>query len=271
MPKPKITIDQQNPPTAELQALARSIHNLFPQWDLRLHKELDSTNAEARRMALTLGGIAWPRVFLTDFQTAGRGRQERQWVAPPGSSLLVSLSGPRKIFPEPTSALPLCVGHWVMESLQNIGLTGAELKWPNDVLVDGKKIAGILCETAGEGIVIGFGLNLRQTEEELPKIDDGKPPATSVRAILGEQFPGWLPCALTILGWVLEAIEHPPQTRALLEEYCENCATLGTSVTYQDARHGRQTGVAKGIDPTGALIVDVEGIGRRLVASPLED
>ena len=126
--------------------------------------EVDSTNAEALRLAPTLSGPCW---ILARWQTAGRGRLGRRWTDPTGNfavSLALSLDEPpaRKALRSFVAALAL---HDALVSLT--GLSGAfTLKWPNDVLLNGGKLSGILLETGADGIlVVGIGVNLRSAPE----------------------------------------------------------------------------------------------------------
>jgi BirA family transcriptional regulator, biotin operon repressor / biotin---[acetyl-CoA-carboxylase] ligase len=126
--------------------------------------EVDSTNAEALRRAPSLAGPCW---FLARRQTAGRGRLGRRWTDPSGNlaaSLALPLDEPsaRKALRSFVAALAL---HDALGALT--GLSGAfALKWPNDVLLNGGKLSGILLETGGEGmLVVGIGVNLRSAPE----------------------------------------------------------------------------------------------------------
>ncbi len=270
MPKPAITVDQKTEVSEELQMLGRSVFNLFPHWDIRLFGELDSTNAEARRITLTLGGDAWARLILTDFQSQGRGRMERVWEAPPCSSLMATIMAPRKIFITPTSLLPLAVGCWLAEGLERNGVKDIAIKWPNDVLVTGQKIGGILCETSAAAILIGVGINLDQNREDLPERAPTEPQATSLKLVSGANYPGRLVASLTLMSALLESIENPPSAQWVLKTFRKMCCSFGTTVTFKDPLLGLTRGVAEEVDETGALIVNVEGHGRRLVTNMLD-
>lgn len=128
---------------------------------------LDSTNARALELAgdLTNAGLA----ILADEQTAGRGQYGRTWSAPPGSSALLSVL----VFPPPELRRPVLLTAWaavsVCELIQQIVDLPAKIKWPNDVLLQGKKVCGILIEqrTLGDHVatVVGIGLNINQPRE----------------------------------------------------------------------------------------------------------
>ncbi|OZY39480.1 biotin--[acetyl-CoA-carboxylase] ligase [Pseudomonas fragi] len=132
-------------------------------WPVLIHHSLDSTNAEALR-AID-GGAAAPFVVTAERQTAGRGRRGRKWVSPFAENIYYSLvlrmdGGMRQL-----EGLSLVVGLAVLSALRAVGLSDAGLKWPNDVLVGNKKIAGILLELVGDPadvchVVLGIGINV---------------------------------------------------------------------------------------------------------------
>ena len=132
-------------------------------WPVLIHHSLDSTNAEALR-AIDRGAAA-PFVVTAERQTAGRGRRGRKWVSPFAENIYYSLvlrmdGGMRQL-----EGLSLVVGLAVLSALRGVGITDAGLKWPNDVLVGNKKIAGILLELVGDPadvchVVLGIGINV---------------------------------------------------------------------------------------------------------------
>lgn len=139
------------------------------QWPVLVFDSLDSTNAEALRSIER--GMAAPFLVLAERQTAGRGRRGRKWVSPFAENLYYSLvlridGGMRQL-----EGLSLVVGLAVMETLRDLGIAGAGLKWPNDVLVGEKKIAGILLELVGDPadvchVVLGVGINVNMQEAD---------------------------------------------------------------------------------------------------------
>lgn len=135
-----------------------------------IHDEIDSTNAEALR--LIAAGQAAPFLVLAERQSAGRGRRGRSWVSPFAENLYFSLvlrieGGMRQL-----EGLSLVVGLAVRQALLSIGVASAGLKWPNDVLVDDRKIAGILLELVGDPadvchVVLGIGINVNMRDAEV--------------------------------------------------------------------------------------------------------
>lgn len=134
-----------------------------PAWATYVYDSIDSTNAEALRL-INAGSTA-PLVVLAERQTAGRGRRGRKWVSPFAQNLYYSLlvridGGMRQI-----EGMSLVVGLAVMHALRDSGVSEAGLKWPNDLLVGQRKIAGILLELVGDPadvchVVIGIGINV---------------------------------------------------------------------------------------------------------------
>jgi BirA family biotin operon repressor/biotin-[acetyl-CoA-carboxylase] ligase len=122
-------------------------------------------------------------VAVTEAQTEGRGRLGRSWHAPPRTSVLVSVAlAP----PVPTARLPelsLVAGDAVAEAIGAEARVAATVKHPNDVLVGGKKVAGILAEASEGRVVLGIGVNVNQTEDELPR--EAQTPPTSLRLETG--------------------------------------------------------------------------------------
>lgn len=132
-------------------------------WPSHIHHSLDSTNAEALRMVGQ--GVAAPFVVLAERQTAGRGRRGRNWVSPFAENIYYSLVLPVMGGMRQLEGLSLVVGLAVLNALREVGVSGGGLKWPNDVLVGNKKIAGILLELVGDPadvchVVLGIGINV---------------------------------------------------------------------------------------------------------------
>src|SRR5438093_7080959 len=139
---------------------------------------------EAARMEAEEGTI-----LLADEQTAGRGRLQRTWVAPPGSSLLFSV-----LFRPSLALLPrltILASLAVAAAIEECGAGPAQIKWPNDVLIEGRKVAGILLESELRGMTVayaiaGIGVNVNLDPAALPEL---AVPATSLAAALGRDLP----------------------------------------------------------------------------------
>src|SRR5690349_18419715 len=129
--------------------------------------ETGSTNADLRSHATDAD--AWPHlsVLVTRNQTAGRGRLDRTWVAPAGSALAVSILIRRALDPSMRGWIPLIAGVAMADSVAaQLPDRVVAVKWPNDVLVDERKISGILAEVAGDAIIVGAGVNTAMTEQQ---------------------------------------------------------------------------------------------------------
>lgn len=139
---------------------------------LQVAQETASTQADALAVAVPTRGCA---VFLAERQTAGQGRRGRRWISPPGAAIACSLSRRFERDAPATAGLSLAVGVALAEALHALGAGAVRLKWPNDLVVDGRKLGGILvnlrAERAACSAVVGFGLNLRLPPEAAAMID----------------------------------------------------------------------------------------------------
>lgn len=123
-------------------------------WRIHHKAETASTNLDARE------GVHGD-VFTADYQTAGRGRLDHKWLSPANTNLMMSVVlSVAGLAPEQVATLPLVAGLSVVKALD----LNCQLKWPNDVLVNGRKLAGILCERQGGTVIVGIGVNVGQTE-----------------------------------------------------------------------------------------------------------
>ena len=214
------------------------------------HRRIGSTNERARELAVA--GAPHGTVVTADEQTAGRGRQGRAWLAPPGRSLVLSLLL-RDLGPD-RAALPLAAAVAVCEACEAIAPVACAIKWPNDVWIERRKVAGILVEgRPAEGwAVVGIGLNVLTSKEELPK--DLRSSATSVA-----MAAGGAPGDLTVeraFDAVLEALGRrlSDEPGEVIAAWRRRDALLGERVRWQGGE-----GVADGIDGEGALRVRLEG------------
>jgi BirA family biotin operon repressor/biotin-[acetyl-CoA-carboxylase] ligase len=221
--------------------------------ELRTVAETGSTNDDV--LALARAGAPHGTVLLADAQTRGRGRLGRSWVSPPGANLYLSAL----LRPDlPAAALPpvtLAAAVAVAEALNEAGAR-ASIKWPNDVLLMGKKCAGILCESVVRGarvdaLVVGVGVNLNWSElpSELAAI------ATSVAGVLGRVVDRSA-FAVDLLGrlerW-LDAVFADGAAVIAAWKHLSN--TLGQRVTIADGA-ASFTGRARDLDADGALLVE---------------
>ena len=146
----------------ELASIAAALGPLAGRFDIDVLAECDSTNA--RLVARAEAGAPSGLVIVAERQTAGRGRMGRTWVSAPGDSLTFSLLW-RLPTGRPIDGLSLAVGVAIADTLTAIGIEAITLKWPNDILLGGRKLGGVLIELAASAAVIGIGLNLRLPAE----------------------------------------------------------------------------------------------------------
>jgi BirA family transcriptional regulator, biotin operon repressor / biotin---[acetyl-CoA-carboxylase] ligase len=188
-------------------------------------------------------------VAVTDHQTAGRGRLGRRWTAPPGTSITMSvlLRPPPGV---PIQQLSLVGGLAVAETVEAALDLSAQIKWPNDVMVNRRKLAGVLAE-AREGIVVlGIGLNVNQTRDELP--EDARVPAASLRTVDGVEH-----ARAPLLADLLLRLE-----RAYAAWVDQGLDGVFDGIGSRDFLRGRRVsvdglaGVGAGIDRQGRLLVD---------------
>ncbi len=217
-----------------------------------------STNADLAAAARS--GLALPgSVLATGYQTAGRGRRDRRWSAPPGTSVAVSLLvAPHDVPTERWGWLSLLAGLAVVEGLRRITPVDVALKWPNDVVAGDRKLCGILAERVetptGPACVVGMGINISLGAEQLPV-----PAATSLLLEMGEER---CPSSSRVIAAVLGAFalifaewERGDDDTALAAAYVARCATIGRRVRVQLDRDRFVDGIAEAVDSDGRLVV----------------
>ena len=220
---------------------------------------VDSTQAVA--FALAADGAADRTVVVAQAQTAGRGRRGRLWIDEPGASLLTSIILRPRLEPARLPTLSLAAGVAVVEALERVTGLKPRLKWPNDVLVDGRKLAGILLESRigpSPLVVLGIGVNLAQ--RVFPA--DLAERATSVRLATGRRVDA--DALLTALLESLDAWRTRLETEGwapIRERWRALTETLGRRVSIDGVE-----GVAVDVDEDGALIVAEGDVRRRVVA-----
>jgi BirA family biotin operon repressor/biotin-[acetyl-CoA-carboxylase] ligase len=215
-----------------------------PSWTVLEVAETGSTNADLLTWA-DAGTVPDRTVLRADHQTAGRGRLDRRWKAPSGAGLLVSI-----LFLEPPSVptrLTQGVGRAALDAIETVAardLTGRlAVKWPNDVLLDGRKLAGVLAQRSVRtgAVVVGLGLNVAWAP-------DG---AASLAGDLGLEVP---PDAL--LYELLQHLDGLLRAPDLVERYRARLSTLGAQVRVELPGGGVLVGTATDVDGHGRLLVD---------------
>jgi BirA family transcriptional regulator, biotin operon repressor / biotin---[acetyl-CoA-carboxylase] ligase len=222
-------------------------------WRIEHFDVIDSTNTWVAARAVE--GAPEGLVAVADFQSAGRGRLDRRWESPPGASLLCSILLRPDVGPDQLQLVVACVALAARAALVRLSGVRPALKWPNDLIVDDAKIAGLLAEIVSVderlAVVVGIGVNL--THEGPATVR-----STSVRAESGVTISA--PALLDILLYELEArrvlLDSPEGQASLRDEYRRGLETLGHMVRVERA-HDVVVGLAQAVDEYGQLIVVV--------------
>jgi BirA family transcriptional regulator, biotin operon repressor / biotin---[acetyl-CoA-carboxylase] ligase len=233
---------------------------------LHWHEEVASTSDLAKELAED--GAEHGEVVIADFQTAGRGRRGRPWISPPGKNLYFSVVLRPDLPPARAPELTLVGSLAICDALRQAGVA-AGIKWPNDVLASGRKIAGILTELAAEPdrvqwVVLGAGVNVNASLEDFPEELRGE--ATSVLLERGQAAPRALLAAACFTALEHWLDRHAEEGFGVVRDaWRERSVTLGREVVVK--ADGREiTGTAVDLDETGALLVRGAGGVERILA-----
>lgn len=222
--------------------------------------EAPSTNALLREASAD--ARAWPHlaVLLTANQTAGRGRLDRSWVAPSGASLAVSVLLRR--LPADVAArgwIPLIAGVAMTDAVaEQLPRSSVSLKWPNDVMVEQRKICGVLAEATGEAVIVGTGVNTAMTQEQLPVSTATSFAVVGVEVDADRLLSTYLRRLDALLNALIEAGDavssgvHAATTR--------RCATIGREVRVSLPGERTLEGTTTGLDADGRLVVVANGV-----------
>jgi BirA family biotin operon repressor/biotin-[acetyl-CoA-carboxylase] ligase len=224
---------------------------------LEVVDEIGSTNAEliGRARDPEEGGAPEGTVLVAEHQVTGRGRLDRVWTSPPRAGLTVSFLVRPDVPAARKGWLPLLTGVALAESVAEVTGVLPSLKWPNDLLAgDGRKLAGILAEAGGKAVVVGTGLNVSTSAEELPET------GTSLTRITG----GTVDRATVLLAF-LRAVERryrrwtealgDPVSSGLAQDYLAWSSTVGSRVAVSLPDGSTLDGVAQAVDWDGRLVV----------------
>ncbi|MFQ5983301.1 MAG: biotin--[acetyl-CoA-carboxylase] ligase [Woeseiaceae bacterium] len=241
--------------------------------DVEVFSEIESTNSYLLEQPSPLPGRF--RVALADYQTAGRGRFDRTWHSPPSSGLCLSMAYTFGKVPDRLPSLTLALGVAVAEALEQLGIGGISLKWPNDIIARGAKLGGILTELqndsgSGATVVAGLGLNVALPDsitalDGMParnKIADlkectGDPPSRERLSVA--IIEGLFDCLVRV-----EAGGFAP----FVDSWEKRDWLKGRRI-YVDMPSGRCSAVADGVDDDGALLVREGEVRRRIVAGTI--
>ncbi|GAB3789353.1 biotin--[acetyl-CoA-carboxylase] ligase [Dyella agri] len=227
---------------------------------LEVHWELDSTSSELQRRGSAAPDLS---VVLAETQSAGRGRRGRQWLSPPGLNLYLSCLKRFDGGFATLSGLSLAIGVIVLRTLASLGIAGAGLKWPNDVLAAAPgqapgKLAGILVELSGEyqgpcAAVIGIGLNLRLTDALREQAGQ---PACDLATLAGGTAPDRNRVAAALIAALAEGLRQFEREGfvAFTDDYARHDLLRDQPLRLSGAG-GERDGIGAGVDSRGALLL----------------
>ena len=255
---------------AILEALPLALRARVEQLDVML--QVDSTNRYLADQPPP--EVARTRVCVAEVQSAGRGRRGRTWIAPFGSGIALSLSWRFAESPPALPALGLAVGVAIARALEQWGATEVGLKWPNDLLWKGRKLAGILIEVTGESagptrVVIGVGLNVRMPPQVRLALAEQQ---AALVADLTEMLRQRLPDRNLLVASIIEHLIAVLDVFALrgfaafAAEWRAHDALAQAAVKVVSGNES-VTGIAQGVADDGALLVDVQGVQRRYISA----
>ncbi|HEX2080187.1 MAG TPA: biotin--[acetyl-CoA-carboxylase] ligase [Longimicrobium sp.] len=235
-----------------------SAAELASRWGLpavHLYARVGSTNDAAR--ALADAGAPHGTLVIAEEQTAGRGRSGRAWSSPPGLGVWMSMVARPASLPAP-GLLPILVGLAAAEAIDPfVKPAMTQVKWPNDLQLAGKKVAGILCEGSWDGgepgaVIVGVGMNVLHAPDDFP--DEVRETATSLR-IAAWWSPPRAEVAGAVASAVMRALASPPAqlSGAMLDALRRRDALEGRPVRVTGATE--TAGTALGISPAGALLL----------------
>jgi BirA family biotin operon repressor/biotin-[acetyl-CoA-carboxylase] ligase len=231
---------------------------------------VDSTMDEARRLIArnSPAGLPDGTLLVADEQTGGRGRLQRSWWAPPASSLLLSLVFRPPLAPHQAQRITMICSLAVCDAIFERSGLSPQVKWPNDVLIDGRKVCGILTELDLVGshldyVIVGIGINVNVDLAAAPPLMS---PATSLLAETGHTTSR-LELLIALLANLERRYAALQDGHSFHQEWASRMATLGEQVEVAGGSE-RWTGVAVGVDSDGALLVRTDdGDTQRILAA----
>ncbi|VUD51284.1 Bifunctional ligase/repressor BirA [Thalassocella blandensis] len=227
---------------------------------IEVKTELDSTNSYLLQ-AYDTDAFTGAHICLAEMQTAGRGRRGRTWQSPFAKNIYMSLSWQFEQGIAAIEGLSLAVGVAIVSALQQSGVHGLSLKWPNDVLYQGKKLGGVLLEISGDvsgrcGVVVGLGLNVAMSSAEASQIDQ---PWIDLKTIAGESLPSRNALAASLIDHLVGLLKDFESRRfkAYREQWQQHAAYMGEPITLSMGARTQQ-GVLLGVEENGALRISTE-------------
>ena len=234
-----------------------SSHRIGKQ--IEYYQQLDSTNVKAWEL-IDADEASHGTLVITDNQIKGKGRGKKSWFSSPSKGLVMSLILTEQIPTEKAGFIPLVAGISTIKALGNRS-TFPLLKWPNDILIGGKKAGGILCESRWaekkfRAIVVGIGINVNETKNDFP--DEMKSFATSLAIETGHSLQREL-VASTLINAFEEywgKLHESPQE--IIADWISVCGHINQKISF-NYNNVKYDGIFKGIDNQGQAIVTIEG------------
>lgn len=234
------------------QAVAQLIGTIPTPWRIEVVEHTGSTNSDLISR-LQSGDCPDYTVLIALAQTSGRGRLSRSWSTPQESCLAISMAVPLRGNPADWGLIPLAAGVGVVYAFDTFGVH-CQLKWPNDVLIDQRKVAGILVEATTSTAVIGVGINVTQTEAELEY-----PTAISLAIAKSTiRRPQVAAAVLVAMNQVLDWLDTPSGWADLIEVYRDRSATIGRKVRVYRSERDWFEGQALDVTSDGRLLVNID-------------
>jgi len=254
---------------------AATIRAALPQWsavrlrNLEVHEELVSTSDRLLAVAdLPAGRFD---ACLAEFQSAGRGRRGRRWLAPFASGLCLSVNWNFRDAPAALGALSLAIGVAILRALRGQAIHGLALKWPNDIVHGRSKLGGVLIDMRGEAagpayIVVGCGINVRLPQGLRTQLQAEGIEAAGLSELV-DAPPGRNALAVSIVNEISLALEEfgARGLAAFMDEWRDADDLIDQPVRVQQGA-GTIEGFARGIDADGALLVDIGGARCRILS-----
>ena len=222
---------------------------------LNIEASLDSTNSALQRLPLAQQHTA---AILTEFQSAGRGRRGRQWHSPPGRNLYLSMGWKIEKSLAELGCLPLVIALSAAQALARVGLKGHRVKWPNDLLLDGRKLCGCLVEVKGDAkgpchAVLGVGINVFMPESEVANEIDQ--PWTDLQFQLPTCSRNDL-AALLLEELIKQLVLFDKQGFSPFRDTWAHMDGLAGRLVNVHSGSSSLQGTARGINDQGALLLD---------------
>ena len=263
----------------DIKKIKEGISSVIIGQNIYWYPKLESTNDYAMEMAKK--GAPEGTIIGADYQTAGKGRGGKSWFSPAGKNLLASvlLRPERNI--EVSQKIVLAVADIIICSLSDYleerekKKLSFEVKWPNDILYDGKKIAGILAQSILQGkkieaLIVGIGININTAQDKFPK--ELRRKATSLSAVLGGKTVDINDIIIKLVNNFEKKYIKLERTNyeGVVETWKKNCHSLGSEIVIDSPPKGKIKAVFEDVADDGFLVYRIENERKKLISGSLE-